>query len=258
MKEPNHLSNDELIAVLTGEYSPEEASQFRRHLEACPSCRTELAQLQEVWQSLAFDVDEFEPPADLKQQVLNACVDEEKEAVVESASEQRPRLSGPTRQPSLPVKRRLTFRWIHGLTAALFVLVVGMFIWNLQLQQQVTALPADSEEPNRIVKWYTLQSFAVESQEAQGMACIVENGDRRNLVVYLWNLEESPGDEVYQVWLLNDGKRTSAGSFDVGQSGLGVLTLNLSSDTDAIDQIGITLEPDAGSNEPRGKKVLGT
>jgi hypothetical protein len=45
---------------------------------------------------------------------------------------------------------------------------------------------------------------------------------------------------------------------NVDDQGNGVLTYNISAKYIGFDAVGVTLEPDANGDQPRGKKVLGT
>ena len=62
------------------------------------------------------------------------------------------------------------------------------------------------------------------------------------------------------MWLVKDGKRSSAGTFRVNQKdrGIGLLAMPIASDKLAFDSIGITLEPDDQGDHPRGTKMYGS
>lgn len=59
------------------------------------------------------------------------------------------------------------------------------------------------------------------------------------------------------MWLIDNGHRQSAGVFRPNKEGFGILTVDTSK-LNSFDTIGITLEPDAESKQPKGKKVVGT
>ena len=87
-------------------------------------------------------------------------------------------------------------------------------------------------------------------------------------VVYVW-----PGSNVallcvyampqleqgktYQAWLVQDGKRTSAGTFNVNRDGYGVLLINSGKPVSEYQQLGITVEPAGGSPAPTTPRVIG-
>jgi len=55
---------------------------------------------------------------------------------------------------------------------------------------------------------------------------------------------------------LDDTERTNAGTFKVGDNGVGVLTYRMNQEAN-FDTIGITLEPDSKGDAPRGQKIFG-
>ena len=62
---------------------------------------------------------------------------------------------------------------------------------------------------------------------------------------------------TYQVWLIQNGQRTSGGTFLVNQQGYGML--HVVSPQSLLDcHVSITVEPVGGSIEPTGKTMLRT
>ena len=70
----------------------------------------------------------------------------------------------------------------------------------------------------------------------------------------LFGAAETQGDEAYQVWLIKDGQRSSAGTFRVSDTsrGIGLLAMPIQGGKLDFDAIGITLEPDEHGSQPRG------
>lgn len=97
-----------------------------------------------------------------------------------------------------------------------------------------------------------------EGVRAYGVACLVRSGDSERLVVYVFGSPRTEGDERYQVWLQRDGERSSAGTFTVDVAGIGILTLPFDSGASPFDAVGVTLEPGAGSEFPRGPQMFGS
>ncbi|MGI8538495.1 MAG: anti-sigma factor family protein [Rubrobacteraceae bacterium] len=71
----NHRRYRELLgARLLGEIEPEEESELERHLETCPECRAEEAELRSVADLLgepgSLEKEDLEPPPELKEKVV--------------------------------------------------------------------------------------------------------------------------------------------------------------------------------------------
>jgi anti-sigma-K factor RskA len=64
-------------------------------------------------------------------------------------------------------------------------------------------------------------------------------------------------EQQYQLWLIQDGQRTSGGVFSVSEEGYGSLWISSPEPLSSYSTFGITIEPAGGSPGPSGDKVLG-
>ncbi|WP_442601849.1 anti-sigma factor domain-containing protein [Paenibacillus sp. KN14-4R] len=242
---------DLYLDVLSGLSTEEERIAFERHLPGCEACQAEMAGLQLVWEGISADMEQIEPPIDLKQQVMKAAFAAE---------------ATKTAQPAAETNRRSAkLRWLRKVPAAalIAVFVFGSAL-NIWLYRERTSISASSETqhvaPSQIKLAIPLQSQSHDTSKAYGTACIIDNGKSKQFVVYVYGATPTSGDQAYQVWLIKSGIRSSAGTFRVASEGAGVgmLTMPMESDTLTFDQIGITLEPDDKGNQPRGQKMFGS
>jgi anti-sigma-K factor RskA len=243
---------DQLAAYVAGELTKEEYDCFERHLSQCEACPLELKELQEAWFALPCEAEEADVPTELKSEVMD-YIFTEKQAEV-------PREEGFT---------TMFLKWKRGvkqhftplaptIVVILFIAVAGLIYQNIQLNQALSDVEeAPSGSPARITRTLTLQSVTP-SSDAQGYAAVIETGNGRELIVHLNQLPMPEGEQAYQVWLLNDGKRKNAGTFRPAPNGKGVITYRLPGPQFSFEKIGITLEPDANGTKPRGQKVIGT
>ena len=74
-------------------------------------------------------------------------------------------------------------------------------------------------------------------------------------VFVVHGLNDAPSDHTYQVWLIDDGQPTSAGTFDPA-SGVGGLQTEHS--LNGVEDVAVTVEPVGGSRAPTGVQVLST
>jgi anti-sigma-K factor RskA len=90
---------------------------------------------------------------------------------------------------------------------------------------------------------------------ATGILIISADGEYGSLVVQgLPDL--SPGQQ-YQLWLIDNGRRSSGGVFSVHE-GYAAMQVYAPRALDSYEAFGITIEPAGGSREPTGAKVLGS
>ncbi len=231
------------LAYVSGECTAEETAAFERHLPGCSFCRAEVDDLRRVWEVLPADMERIEPPEDLKKQVLDAAFEADRSG---NAS-----------------RRLFANRWLTiAAAAALLLLAAGTF-WNVQLIRDRAAAPLPIEQAlsvpaAQIERLVSLQPQSSGTERSYGVACIVNNGQSKQFIVYVFGAKQTTGTEAYQVWLIRGNERTSAGTFRVGERGIGVLAMPIASGTLSFDSIGITLEPDDSGAQPRGTKVFGS
>lgn len=241
--------SDDLISYAIGGCTEKEKNIINDHIATCPICRQEVIELREAWELIPYQISyqsqNVDVPADLKEQVMTAIF----------APGEPPHKSLRKQLDSLiakykPASQRLV---IAGLALAL----VGTIWNNLSLRQQLV-VSQEVAQPAQVVQSYSLQATANATATAQGNAWMYDQGGKRMLVFHLQGLATTQGTEAYQVWLIHDGKRRSAGVFRVDNLGTGVLAYEMQDPALPFEAIGITLEPDDTGSQPRGKKVLGT
>ncbi|SEN56869.1 anti-sigma factor [Paenibacillus sp. OV219] len=232
----------------------EEKAAFELHLPHCEACQQELQELRTVWEALPTDIHQIEPPPDLKQQVMDAAL-----AAQPADNGRSLRHSAARRRRSL--SRKLTPALLTAAVAGL--VLMGAWNWQLRSEQLRAPLPVEQAlnvSAAQIKELVPLQAAGKLAGKSSGVACIVDNGQSRQFVVYLFGAGTTTGSEAYQVWLVKDGVRKSAGTFRVGPSdrGVGLLAMPMESAKLDFDSIGITIEPDDKGDQPRGTKVYGS
>ncbi|MDB4867785.1 MAG: hypothetical protein JWR03_2118 [Cohnella sp.] len=240
------------VDYMTGETPEVDRKRFERHLLTCAACREDAAEWRLVWDQLADEAPPLEPPADLKGQVMDAIFNTP------------PLETKPPHLVARPVFRfRKPLRWI-ALAAAMFLAFFAGSWWNQALQPaSEDALGQIGVAPSQIEKLYRLEAVSASGKfkaggHAYGVACLIRSDGNEQLVVYVFGSPKTEGNEAYQVWLMKDGKRSSAGIFTVGSSGIGLLTMPWTDKSSSFDTVGVTLEPDTRSSEPRGPKLFGS
>ena len=256
MNERENTACEGLFEYLSGEGSDVQRKRFEKHLAACPACIEEAALWREVWDRLGEDVAQMEPPADMKDEVLGSIF-----AKPVATSEDA---SAATIRSFEPMTRSRTGRkWIRAL-AVCAIAIPFLLGWLLRDLVDSDKTPtSEAQAPATIETLFQLAANRTDgrfedSPRAYGVACLVKSDNKDQLVVYVFGTPKTQASEAYQVWLLKDGKRTSAGTFTVGDSGIGILTMPVSQKMPAFDAVGITLEPDSHSDSPRGPKMFGS
>ncbi|MGG0247977.1 anti-sigma factor [Peribacillus frigoritolerans] len=232
-----------MLSFLSGELGEKEKKAFTEHLMHCSECTREYEQMTEAWNSLKWDFEEMEPSSSLKSEVMDFVFETDDE---------------------VPVRREKNWSSFFfkqftpvtsGFLLAALVLAFVLLYSNIQLKKELAAINLPMEVKTSL-SLQPADKTAV-NMSTDGAAYILQQGEERRLIVQIQNLPSLQKSEVYQVWLLKDGKRTNAGTFKPDEAGTGSLTYKLSIN-DKFNQIGITREPDANSTKPRGEKIVGS
>ena len=85
---------------------------------------------------------------------------------------------------------------------------------------------------------------------------VLTSGNARWGILATVGLDILPPDKEYQVWLQHEGQVTTAGTFNVDESGWGQITLRPAQTLEDFQSIIVTVEPRDGSAEPTGPQVF--
>ncbi|ASK61131.1 hypothetical protein CFK37_02440 [Virgibacillus phasianinus] len=237
---------EHLLYYIANTLDETERNSFKRHLNHCEECRKEYQQLMETWEELQFDFEEQEVPQSLKAEVLDYVFENDNQTTDLTMKDKLKRWG-------LFLKRQFT-PLTTTIVLVMLVVISGLTFVSIQSNNQ---LANETNNPIAILSSMTLTATDENSSNATGNAFIVKEGEERKLVIQVNDLPKPEGDKVYQVWLLENGERQNAGIFTTNESGSGILTYQLSNEQ-SFDKIGITMEPDQSSTQPKGKKVIGS
>jgi hypothetical protein len=249
---------DPLLPYFLKELDLEASDAFEQHLDTCAACKEQLAELQQVWQTLPYEMEEVEVPEAMKSQMLERIMDE---LGLDDISELSPepklvtQLQIPTEKKLVPWYRKHFF----PAAAAILIVVGAVAVWGANFPfgaQGHIETTVGPKTPGG--EQYTLKPFDPSMPAAKGTAWIEHQGDAKKLVLKMNGLQGNAGEQAYQLWVIKEGKRYNGGTFRADAGGNAVLTYDLQAIQGSFEALGITLEPDAQGVQPRGKKVLGT
>ena len=162
-----------------------------------------------------------------------------------------------TPRPSTATERAQT-RWFKR--PAQFILAiaaaVALFVGGISLGQALNSNEFESQQAASLAQI----NAANDSQRA---ATTTVDGQKVTLVwsntlgisaLLADNLPALPGDQDYQLWYMNTGGATSAGTFD--SSGDGTVWRVLDGTMHTGDQVGVTVEPTGGSDQPTSNPIV--
>lgn len=236
MENSEHVFN--LIpAYALGSLDLEDEVRVSNHLSTCQVCFSELQSYQQVVDDLSSTIEVRDPPADLKYRLLMQVGSRKQTAS--------------TVNDSWWVRLTKEFKSAPTLAIASLVLVLILGISSIFLWGEVMGLRGSTSP--------SFTSVALEgtdfTPDASGVIIISQDGNYGSLVVD--GLPATPPSQQYQLWLIQDGQRTSGGVFSVGEEGYASMRVYSEMPLANFSEFGITVEPAGGSEGPTGEKVLG-
>jgi anti-sigma-K factor RskA len=228
------------IHKLTGAYAmdaldPLERARFEQHLAGCDDCRAEVAELRET-AALLSETTAVTPPPSLRDSVLTGISQVRPLAPdVSAAHDERP-----------PARRR---SWLPLLVAAAVVLVAG-----------VGALVARPWAPSDDVERMTAAEQVMQAADAEqvkldlgeaGRATVTRSRSHDRAVITTEDMVSAPTGMDYELWFIRGDEFVSAGLMpdDPDQ------TMVLDGSAAEAAAVGITVEPDGGSEQPTSDPI---
>lgn len=270
--------NDLLPGYALDALDDEDRRRVAAHIESCPACRLELAELRETIGLLAFATPRAQPPAHVKEAIFARIAapdladrDEAPPAPPEpvSAATAAPMASpasgpAPVRRPGLSV---LGGRARLALAALAAALIIGLGGWNVALQQRNEALATQVREQGLVARLLNdpgaAHSLSGSSGDpdypSSGPAGFIYTDPNSDVALMLtYYLPQLPPDKQYQLWLIApDGSRVSGGLFRPDANGSAELLVRAPAPFGNYRAVGVTVEPAGGSPGPTTPRVVG-
>jgi anti-sigma-K factor RskA len=203
-----------------------ERETYEAHLAQCEACREELALLTESAAALAWAVESPEPPARLRERILD-------EAAVGRANV----------VPLVP-RRRL---W-QSAAAVAACAAIGLGIWAATLSNAL-----HDERSHVGALSIVADPNARKAQLRGGTGTVAVTSDGRGVLV-VDRLPAAPNGKTYEAWVIPPGgKPQRAGTFD-GGDGLTMVMLDTPVMQGAV--VAATVEQDGGVDQPSSKPLL--
>ena len=240
---------EKLYDYFNDQLSKDEKQKFEEHLKTCKNCQEELDELNILNESLPYHVENIVPPKDMKSRIMNNILNDENN---EDTSAQE--YNDNSQHRPLNTKRNIIKNVsLISMAALLLISIVGnLYQFNVKDH-------GSKNKDHHLINKSSAQIIKLKSTEkdqVQGEAFIAKNKKERQLVVQAQNLQETKGNEAYQVWILKGEKPYRAGTF-VSSKNSGIVIFDLSDiELDKQDKIAITLEPSPNNQAPEGDIIM--
>jgi anti-sigma factor RsiW len=230
------------IHTLTGAYAVDaltetERAAFERHLEQCPACTQEVAELRETAALLGAAAAVPESPT-VRERVI--------------AEITRTRQDPP---PQQLVRHRRSRRWPAAVAAAVAAAaVVVAVVFGLRQADTEHRLDAQTQRLAAIVAMLKAPDATItRGTGSSGVTAVaVRSQTQHRVAVLITDLPPVPADRTYQLWLIDPSGAVSAALLPPGSTSPPVIT-------DAppdLRSVGVTVEPAGGSRQPTTTPVV--
>ena len=225
-------------AFVLGALPEAERKDFEEHLAEHPAQQAEIDELSTVAGLLALSPQEQEPPPELRRSIMD---------VVEAEA------GHPRVEPRSGLARMREFLGFRGLAlgAAMAMLVIGLFFWNMVLQGELRDLRGQSQsmQSRQISRMVALKGpGAVHGAQAELM---ILHNDRAVLIAE--DMPPVPEEKTFQIWVIEGKVPKPSGLFEPKNEWVAVIVEN---PLDEADAIAVSVEPDGGSPEPTTDPML--
>lgn len=225
MNDMTHEEANELLgAYALGAMPQEEVAAMRAHILTCEECMRDADALTGAAAAFGLSAGTAPLPAGFSERIL------------ETARAERPQAA-----PASPRRRS----WIPLLTTAVAVIVA-----IVATTAMITARSQLAREQRLLTAILHGEGFDLTGTSG-AVAKIVATRDGSMFAAT--GLQEAPAGHDYQLWLIQDGEPTSAGTFDVSE-GIAIVETDLS--LEDAEAAAVTIEPDGGVKQPSGDPVL--
>lgn len=265
-----------------------EVGSFEEHIADCDECRDELDDLLRVCSTIALSVDPIEPPAELRDRILDVARSTPQESTFARAEVKDSRAPEDTNadvnnRPSTNESRGHVVEFASrkntsspavrffaiAASIACVVALAGLFVvWNRAKQNESQLAEKNRrmqerirEVENQLAKERELSSaFASPNArvaelsgtetapKATAKFAVDRTSGRAMLMAY--NLPIPPPDKEYQLWYIEGGKPSSCGVFKIDSKGNGKLEGVVPKEGMNAAVFAITLEPMGGVSAP--------
>jgi hypothetical protein len=162
----------------------------------------------------------------------------------------------------------LSAAWL--VAAASLVISLGAITWAAQLQNQIATLQSDALVARAQAARYdrVVELLASEKQAIRPLQPVVQNMPSRGMVylnpssgtgmLMCYHMPPIEQGRAYQVWFVRGNERISAGLLWPDHLGNGYAIIQVPTDLQSFESIGLTDEPGTGSGWPTTPRIIGT
>ena len=250
---------EELLAFYALEALNEaERLKVEDYLASHPGAKASLAGSNHVVAALPHDAEPVEPSPAVKKKLMERVHGDAQTRFGSNGRSHMRHIMLPGPGSRLP----------QALAALCLLIAIAAGAWALslnreigQLKTQVAVLKQEVDNTGTVLAHLTspqARAFAITGTDQQPSARgqFIADANSGSSVLVVSGLEPLTAGQTYEFWLMKDTRAVPAGLFTVDQQGRAILQVPQNSGAPAYNAIGVSIEPEGGSQQPTGTVVM--
>lgn len=241
-----------------------ERKQVEAYIASDPEARLRLDEMLRTASALPYASEPLEPPPVLKRKLMDRVnADAEKRF----APPPPIRASGWSRflESILPRAGQL---FPQALTVLSLFIALAVGAWGLSLRNDLKSLQAQmaqlqeevagQREVLALLASPNAQTFVVAGTDHQpgSHGKLIADSETGSAVLVVAGLQQLEAEKTYEFWLIKGETPVAAGVFEVNEEGKAILKVSHAVTPGSYDAIGVSVEPEGGSEQPTGAIVM--
>jgi hypothetical protein len=251
---------DRAAAAVLDSVDADEVRLVEEHAAECPDCAVRLEEFRAVAAVLGAAVPQVDPPAALRASVLEVA-----RRTPQPLSRDPRQLRSRARRRVLP---RFSPAWLVAAASLVFSLAAVLRV--TAMQDQIVALQNDAQVARERAARYdhVAEVLASDKLAIRPLQPVVQTMPSRGMVymdpssgtgmVMCHGMPPIEQGHAYQVWFVRGNEKVSGGLIWPDHYGNGYTLIQVPTDLQSFDSVGVTDEPGTGSEWPTTPRVIGS
>ena len=248
-----------------GAVTEAERQQVEAYVASDPEARLRLDEMIRTASALSYASEPLEPPPGLKRTLMDR---------VHADAQKRFAASPPPDSESgwsrfMNIFLSTPGQWLpQAVAVASLLIALAIGSWGLSLRNQLAQLQTETAAlqkelaDQRVVLAHVVspnsQTFLISGTEHQPQAHgqLMADSQTGSAVLVVSGLQQLDVGKIYEFWLIDGDTPVAAGLFEVNEEGKAILQVSQAVMPESYDAIGISIEPQTGSQQPTGDIVM--
>ncbi|WP_168220130.1 MULTISPECIES: anti-sigma factor [unclassified Salinibacterium] len=264
-----HKTPEELAAAYAlGALSAEEHAEYEAWLLETPDATADAFAYADVASTLALAAEPVEPSADLRASILAQvamtpqlpAAPAASASPVASESPEPAESSDPVAAVPTGAEQRAASRWSRGAVflvaaaAAVLLFVGGGVVGSLIAQGQRNDFAIEQATALAELQAAADAQQAVTEMEGGGQVTLIWSAEQARSAIMVDEMPPAPEGKTYQLWYIREGDPIPDATFEAADEGKTWRVLDGA--MTGGDAVGVTLEPEGGSQEPSSDPLV--